>query len=202
MVSNSYGTNGSFTVTLSGQDSCGNTFVYSDIVATCDLPQGDFTFSLVGTGSTGLIVDFQATATGANQYHWFWGDGTFDKGNAPNLQHTYGVITLNYSVTLLLINDCGDTTSVTRSLNEVGISETGTECRLYPNPTRASLRVEFPQTINTRVQLFSSIGAIVHDVTTENSSWIDIDISDFPSGTYALRVLIDDLWHYYPLVKI
>lgn len=202
VVSNSYGTNGSFTVTLSGQDSCGNTFVYSDIVATCDLPQGDFTFSLVGTGSTGLIVDFQATATGANQYHWFWGDGTFDKGNAPNLQHTYGVITLNYSVTLLLINDCGDTTSVTRSLNEVGISETGTECRLYPNPTRASLRVEFPQTINTRVQLFSSIGAIVHDVTTENSSWIDIDMSDFPSGTYALRVLIDDLWHYYPLVKI
>ena len=202
VVSNSYVTNGTFTVTVSGQDSCGNTFTYSDIVATCDPPSGDFTFTLVGTGSNGLIVDFQAIATGANQYHWFWGDGTFDKGTTPNAQHTYGVITLNYAVTLLLINDCGDTTTVTRSLNEVGITEKGTECRLYPNPTSISLRVEFPQTMKTRIQLFAPIGSVVLDITSENRSWIDIDMSDFPSATYTLRVLINDQWHYYPVVKI
>ena len=78
-VNHTYLSNGSYTVVLTATDSCGNQHTFSKDVATCDVPQGDFSFNIVSTGGNGMVVNFYASATDATQYHWYWGDGTNDK---------------------------------------------------------------------------------------------------------------------------
>ncbi|MGB1152509.1 MAG: PKD domain-containing protein, partial [Schleiferiaceae bacterium] len=114
--------------------------------------------------ANGMVVDFQATATGASEFHWFWGDGNFDKGNTPNAQHTYGVITLNYLVRLLLINDCGDTTEIRHRLTEVGVEEQMLRANLYPIPVVNELTVDLTEPLTGTVTVLSTLGQMVAHV--------------------------------------
>ena len=201
-VTHTYGANGSYTVTLTAEDSCGNTYTYSDVAATCDEPAGDFTFNIVTTSSNGMVVDFQATATGATKFHWFWGDGTNDKGNTPNAQHTYGVVTLNYTVRLLLINDCGDTTEVQHKLNEVGIAEDGISAEVYPVPFIDKLTVDFQNSTSGEVMLYSTLGKKILAVSFENEAKLVLDVANLPSGNYFVAIRSEENYSYYPIVKI
>ena len=200
-ATNNYSSNGTFTVTLTAQDSCGNTFTFSDDVATCDQPTGDFTFNIVSTSTAGMLVNFQATAQNATDYHWYWGDGTNDKGNTPNAQHLYGVITLNYIVSLVMINDCGDSTTVTRSLNEIGIKENELPFNVYPSPTSGSFTIEFVTPGETVIKISSMDGKVIMEEDFDGLRF-DADLGSVQAGTYLVLVERDGLGYYYPLVKI
>lgn len=186
-VNHTYLSNGSYTVVLTATDSCGNQHTYSKDVATCEVPQGDFSFNIVSTGGNGMVVNFFATATDATQYHWYWGDGTNDKGTTPNAQHTYGVITLNYTINLVLINDCGDSTIVTHSLTEAGIADAEHHASIYPNPTQGELNVVFEQPVVGTLYYYTATGAMLGQIEVNYESSILLDLSTWPSGTYWLR---------------
>jgi PKD repeat protein len=194
-VSNTYSTNGTYTVVLTATDSCGTEHTYSKDVATCDPPMGNFNFNIVSTSSNGMTVDFFASSTGATQFHWFWGDGTNDKGNSPNAQHTYGVISLQYTVRLLLINDCGDTTVIIHSLTEVGMNEYSTALDVYPNPTQGYVQLEFSAAVSGEIELFNAAGLkVVHETITEANEF-RLDLQSLPSGSYEIRIYsAEDLW--------
>lgn len=182
-ASNTYTTQGSFTVTLTAEDSCGTTYSFTDIVATCDVPSGDFTFNIVSTSASGMIVNFVANTTGADEYHWYWGDGNSTKGTASNVQHTYGVISLNYTINLILINECGDSTMITKSLNEVGVEEQPLPLRWYPNPVSDLLQVEGSFNASTSIIIFNALGERV--LSTQISQGKNtLDLSSLPSGSY------------------
>ena len=194
-ASNTYATNGTFTVVLTATDSCGTQHTCSKDVATCDPPLGNFSFNIVSTSSNGMTVNFFASSTGATQFHWFWGDGTNDKGSSPNAQHTYGVITLQYTVRLLLINDCGDTTVITHNLTEVGIAERSDLLEVYPNPTQGYVQIEFGQTVNGEIELFNAAGMRVTGGRVVEAQEFQLDLQSLPAGSYDLRIATDKyLW--------
>ena len=142
-----------------------------------------------------MTVDFFASSTGATQFHWFWGDGTNDKGSSPNAQHTYGVITLQYTVRLLLINDCGDTTVITHNLTEVGIDEHSDLLEVYPNPTQGYVQIEFGQTVNAEIELFNAAGVRVSGGRVVEAQEFQLDLQSLPAGSYELRIATDKyLW--------
>ena len=201
-ANNTYTTQGTFTVTVTAEDSCGNQYTYSDDVATCDLPAGDFSFNIVSTSANGMVVNFTASTTGADEYHWYWGDGTNDKGTTPNAQHTYGVITLNYVVNLILINDCGDSTIITRSLNEVGIYEESIPVNIYPNPTTSFVEVELPVAADATLSAFNAQGQLVVANRLVNATFNRVDLAELPSGTYTILVMMDNRPYYFSVSKI
>jgi PKD repeat protein len=186
-VNHTYLSNGTYTVVLTATDSCGNQHTYSKDVATCTAPQGDFSFNIVSTGGNGMVVNFFATATDATAYHWYWGDGTNSKGNTPNAQHTYGVITLNYTVNLFLINDCGDSTLITHSLYEAGISDLGLNASIYPNPTQGLVNVVFEQSVTGTLRCYNAIGVQVYSNVMNQERTLQLDLTALPSGTYWLH---------------
>lgn len=201
-ATHTYSGNGTFTVTLTAEDSCGTMYTFSDDVATCDIPVGDFSFNIVSTSANGMVVDFQASATGATEFHWFWGDGNFDKGNTPNAQHTYGVITLNYLVRLLLINDCGDTTEVRHRLTEVGVREPDLQASLYPIPVSDELTIALQQPISGTVTVLSSVGQIVANREVHGEQTIRIQLETLPAANYIVAIRTEDSYSYYRIVKI
>ena len=154
-----YSTQGSFTVTVTEDDSCGNQFTYSDDVATCDVPAGDFTFNIVSTSANGMVVNFAANATGADEYHWYWGDGTNDKV-LRQISHTYGVITTNYIINLFW-SEMAIAPLVTHRLNEVGIGEQALPIALYPNPLSTFLHVDLPAGAETLLDIYNAQGQLV-----------------------------------------
>ena len=186
-VNHTYQTNGTFTVTLTAIDSCGNQHTYSKDVATCDAPQGDFTFNIVSTGGNGMIVNFSANATNATSYHWYWGDGTSTTGVSPNVQHIFGVISLNYIINLFLINDCGDSTKVTHSLKEASVADAERNASIYPNPTQGELNVVFDQPVVGTLYYYAATGALLGQMEVNYESSLMLDLSALPSGTYWLR---------------
>jgi PKD repeat protein len=194
-VSNTYSTNGTFTVVLTATDSCGTEHTYSKDVATCDPPIGNFNFNIVSTSSNGMTVNFFASSNGATQFHWYWGDGTNDQGSSPNAQHTYGVISLQYTVRLLLINDCGDTTVITRSLTEVGMNEYSTALDVYPNPTLGYVQLEFSAAVTGEIELYNAAGLkLAHETVTEANDF-KLDLHSLPAGSYEIRISTDEqLW--------
>ena len=194
-ASNTYSTNGSFTVVLTATDSCGTQYTYSKDVATCDPPMGNFSFNIVSTSSNGMTVNFFASSTGATQFHWYWGDGTNDKGNSPNAQHTYGVISLQYTVRLFLINDCGDTTVITHSLTEVGIDEGSNTISVYPNPTQGYVQLEFGTTLTADIEVFNAAGMKVSEGKVQSGNDFQLDLQPLPAGSYEVRISTENyLW--------
>ena len=180
---------------LTATDSCGTEHTYSKDVATCDPPMGNFNFNIVSTSSNGMTVDFFASSTGATQFHWYWGDGTNDKGNSPNAQHTYGVISLQYTVRLLLINDCGDTTVVTHSLTEVGLDENSTALKVYPNPTQGYVLLEFGSSVTADIEVFNAAGLKVAVDRVLQANEFQLDLQSLPAGSYEIRIsTAEDLW--------
>jgi hypothetical protein len=149
-----------------------------------------------------MVVNFTASATGADEYHWYWGDGTNDKGTTPNAQHTYGVITLNYVVNLILINECGDSTVITRGLNEVGVNEEEIPVNIYPNPTTSFVEVDLPQAIDATLSIFNAQGQLIMAEQLVNASFNKIDVSELPSGSYTLLVMMDNRPYYFSISKI
>jgi PKD repeat protein len=187
-ANHTYGVNGTYTVVLTATDSCGNDHVFSKDVATCEVPSGDFGFTIVSTSSSGMVVNFFANATDATAYHWYWGDGNSTKGTASNVQHTYGVISLGYTVTLILINDCGDSTTVVHKLTEAGMEEFLTHWNLYPNPVSAHLTVEFKQPISGLLTVMNLQGQHLESRDIVNENAVDLDFKSYPAGAYVLRL--------------
>jgi hypothetical protein len=129
------------------------------------------------------------------------GDGTNDKGNTPNAQHTYGVITLNYTVNLFLINDCGDSTLVTRSLTEAGIPDAEHDARIYPNPTQGELNIVFDRPVVGTLYYYSATGALLGQLEVNDEGSLTLDLSALPSGTYWLRWQGEDTQWNQSIVK-
>ena len=186
-VVHTFAGNGSFNVVLTAEDDCGNVYTVSQVVTTCDAPTGDFSFFIVSTSSNGMTVQFTANAPNATKFYWYWGDGTSNFSTTTSVQHLYPVVQLNYLVTLLMMNDCGDTVSVTHRLSEVGIAEFDLGVQLYPNPAIDQTTIEFLQPYTGAVQLYTAEGRRLGQWELRGDQRLDIDVSSFAPGVYVLE---------------
>jgi PKD repeat protein len=189
-TSHTYANGGNYTVTLTGVDSCGGIWTDSMIISSCPPLAGDFTFNIISSGANGMLVQFLANVSGASGLIWNWGDGTQSSTTATNISHSYPTANLGYIIQLTIINECGDTLEIVRSLNEVSLSELSSEqTTLYPNPARGSIiTLEFAHSVNGSYDILDISGTVLHTAPIPSLQSINIPIDGLKSGYYIIRL--------------
>jgi hypothetical protein len=97
---------------------------------------------------------------------------------------------LGYIIQLTIINECGDTLEIVRSLNEVSLSELSSEqTTLYPNPARGSIiTLEFAHSVNGSYDILDISGTVLHTAPIPSLQSINIPIDGLKSGYYIIRL--------------
>lgn len=181
-------TAGTFSVTVTSAAGC----TANSSITVNHFPDaaGDFT----ATETTEATVSFAATATNATTYFWQFGTNNAT-ATGTNVSYTYPD-NGTYTVTLNLINDCGDTTKVSKpvtvSTSTVSIVEveSDTKVSVYPNPATSELFIVNESNIMIdAIQVVDMFGKTIYSTpvgTTENKH--SIDIKQLTSGTYYLKL--------------
>ena len=192
MTSHTYGSSGTFAVTLTCTDTCGGSYSVLDTVSTCPALNANFNFNIASSGSNGMLVQFFANVTGSLGLIWDWGDGSQTSTQASSISHQYATVNLNYTITLKAYNECGDTVEVIKSLNEVGLPEQSIlQFKTYPNPVSESLTIEFSTPLNGTYYLYDVTGGLVRSERFAESTLVVFSTSDLSKGSYILKVESD-----------
>lgn len=141
-ASNVYAIPDNYNVILYVENACGDTLSDTVRVSMCQPPKASWTYNIISSGGSGMLVQFDATASTGSNYYWDFGDGNTATGtNFPT--HTYTTPGTFYRVTLIVENDCGQTDTMAYKLNQIGITEVTTESlKLYPNPTTGLINIQ------------------------------------------------------------
>lgn len=130
----------------------------------------------------------------ANSYFWNFGDGSTSSSQSPD--HVY-VNSGNYSVTLILTNECGsDTFSIQISFIKTGIRQidlTQAQLTLYPNPARDQVALENESTYQMQsVIVYNVLGQIVYSGNTNSATTYRLNVQNYTSGMYNVKVVMKD----------
>lgn len=197
---------GTFTITLTVHNDCGDSSVFSNTAQSCGPPVADWTYTIISTTSSGMQVQFDGTTSqNAINYAWDFGDGNTNTVSALPI-HTYVVPSLQYTVSLRVTNPCGDVHTKTFRLDQIGLEEEkvlrGFE--IYPNPTADFLNIQSYSQNKEEVGLviFDVMGRKIMEIEMvfENNEEERIDLSKFPPGHYTLRMTNNGQLDYYPLI--
>jgi PKD repeat protein len=116
----------------------------------------------------------------------------WDNGLGMGLSHMVGPLnTTTYTVTVLDINGCQNTDSVTITVVLCsGINENNTDAifQVYPNPTAEELNVVIGNlNKNMEITLFDNLGRIVYQMVPTSTKSV-INLSKFSKGIYTLSL--------------
>jgi hypothetical protein len=155
-------------------------------IAIIDNQSGSYTFNVIG-------------AQNVTKYKWDFGDSTpsdFVNGTPSQQLHTF-VNSGQYTVTLTLKNDCGETI-VERPVTTSGATGTGVsnvsmlqrEISIFPNPSKAMVSISNSSKIRMKsIAVFNLLGQKVFENGKVNAEKYDLNISDLSVGIY--NVIID-----------
>jgi len=152
----------------------------------------DLTVNTVNNSITNTTPTLTADATGAT-YQWLDCDNNY----APILGETNQSFTAtangSYAVEVTQ-NGCVDT-STCEQVNNVGINEINSRITLHPNPTTGILELQGISS-SFKVDVYDYAGKCLN--STSRST---IDLSDYPSGIYLLKVAYGDKTEELRVVK-
>ncbi|MDQ3192465.1 MAG: PKD domain-containing protein [Bacteroidota bacterium] len=178
-----YSDAGTFTVTLTVENSCGESIKTKVLNLSCPSPDADFGYSI-----SGLTIEFNNRSERAGEYKWDFGDGNFSEESDPTYTYSNPGI---YTVELIVINDCGEDRHKREiEIEPVGISETevsGFGMKLFPNPAKNSVKIEFKKDIQQgeNLSIYSYDGKLIKTFSAVNAgTFIEADISGFLPGIY------------------
>lgn len=196
-TSHTYATTGTFQVSLTVFNACGETATYTNFISTCVEPVANWSYQILSSGGNGMTVQFNgANSAGANSYFWDFGDGNTNATSAIPV-HTYTTPGLFYVVSLIVTNDCSDTDTLTASLAQISIPEwdQSGKVRIYPNPSNGLINVEFakPPKANPSIVISNVIGEVVEVITeTTQTNVIIINMANYNAGAYVMRIVSDN----------
>ncbi len=191
-----YSDPGLYTITLTVSNACGDTLVTSQNVQLCLMPVPTWTYTLLGTTSNGMEIQFDGSASqNSSIYRWDFGDGSGIVGPVAPV-HTYLIPSLNYRVTLTTENGCGDRRSYSYRLSEIGLDEVSVNERIdiYPNPASDRLIISWESEYSEPLELhlFDMQGRELLNrlVSREEQSQGSLEwkLDYLPNGAYLLRV--------------
>ena len=190
--SHTYSAGGTYTVSLIAVNACGDSAVSTQSVLVCAKPTAAFTFFIVSSTGSGMIVQFDATmSVGASTYLWMWGDGSTSSG-ANFIQHIYSVPSLSYNVTLIITNACGLKDTIQHRLNEVGLEEPHSLLgyTLLPNPIIGDQFTVLSPNEGEEVQatVVDALGRLFYqqNMQFDSSAKATISAEEWPAGIYTL----------------
>jgi predicted MPP superfamily phosphohydrolase len=129
--------------------------------------------------------EINLTTTGGAVYQWFLNGIALTNSNYGNIQ---AIQTGNYSVQFKTDKGCKSPISKSVMVLITEISEANTP-KIFPNPVKESLQIEFPQLFGQTVQLsiFDIKGQLIwHKDHLANKSLLDLRF--LPSGTFFLQL--------------
>jgi flagellar hook assembly protein FlgD len=113
----------------------------------------------------------------------------FVHSESTRINHSYNLVDKQYitSTTYYRLKIVDTDTSFTYSPVVAIIGETP-ELTLYPNPAQSTLRVQYPVSINSYLEIFSILGNKLSHIPLEpGSTAISIDIQSLPQGLFFLQ---------------
>lgn len=180
---------GTYPIYLAVTNACGGTDTTYVNLVLCDKPSASFTSNIIGTNSSGMVVDFDGTASSfVNSFKWDFGDGNTDSTSLTP-RHTYTTPGLHYTVTLITYADCGLSDTLAYKLNSIGLDEyTGGLMSVYPNPASERITVFAEEGINAEeIYWFDVSGRLLHiPISIREVNSIEYDVSDLAAGEYYL----------------
>ena len=104
------------------------------------------------------------------------------------------VPTANGSYAVQITNGACSATSACYNITNVAVEQLQTlnNIRIYPNPTKNSITIDFGGVVDANIQVFTIAGSskdAIHRVSTANTT--NIDLSDYPAGLYMVVVTVD-----------
>lgn len=182
-----YTDTGTYTICLVAFDGCGSDTVCTELQVLCPLPDAGFTHS-----NTAFGVSFTNLSSGADSWHWNFGDGSSDVSESPT--HVYTAAG-TYQVCLRAENGCGADSLCTQVTvaGDAGLAGTDIqEITLYPNPASGFVTLSFgnneaPAGLHIRVYDISGRQVAV-PVAAKGTGGIQLDVSALSPGMYRMRL--------------
>jgi len=190
MGSHVYALSGTYSVSLTVYNLCGDSATVSQNVQICGAPKADWTYTVLSPINNGLRIQFDASASSnASSYLWDFGDG--NTGTGVNPIHIYQTPGLFYLVKLTVTNACGNTDEWAWNLFAIGLDEHDglAQVQVYPNPADDYIKVDWdPEQFDLKaLYLRDASGRIIQEVIPAQAPY-DWDISHLPAGTYFLQL--------------
>jgi len=185
--SHTYEDTGTYIICLIALDSCGSDTTCTEIQVLCPLPDAGFTHS-----NTAFEVSFTDLSTGADSWHWNFGDGSDDVSQSPT--HVYASVG-SYQVCLRAENSCGADSLCTQVTvaGDAGISASDIQAiNVYPNPASGFVNVSFGSNMvpaGLRIQVYDAWGRLAAvPVSTKGPGGIQLNVSGLRPGVYRIRL--------------
>ncbi|MCK5839730.1 MAG: DNRLRE domain-containing protein [Bacteroidales bacterium] len=180
-----YSSDGEYIVSLVATNVCGADTI-NKTISICKLPVADFEFNQ----PTGHEISFINKSLEYESCYWYFGDGcgSFDQ-NPTHIYNQQG----DYKVKLIVNNYCG-ADSLTKFIS-ISVDWPYEERLffIYPNPTRGLLTLKLINVnpVDAKIDLFNYRGKFIKSYTIYIDGEATIDLSEFSSGIYILKLQSD-----------
>jgi|GEM_PF-896977 len=180
---------GLYYVTVTDTNGCAST----DSVNVNVVPPPSGNINVAG-GEEGNFEFSVANPQNVVSAHWDFGDEHDGAGNTIAHQYTEDG---DYTVKLILINECGDSTTVERTVKVEGLSLDRIqlnqyELSLYPNPARTVLHIDVKANVSMQqVTAYNILGQLVYNNNAQNAKNHSMNISSLAAGVYTLKIETD-----------
>ncbi len=194
--------NGTYLVCVTASNGCLSATKCKTITVLCPVPAVSFSTSLSGN-----TITYTNTTTGGANPVWLWdfGDGAFSSLFSPT--HTYPGQG-NWTTCLFATDTCGtdSSCSLTSTIGRENPAD-DIDILVFPNPANDEVTIEiaagFGETI--MVSVFDELGRTIsgNSLPAGGNSYRNIlNISDWTSGTYILKIGIGERNYYRKLVRL
>lgn len=183
--SHTYAAPGTYTVCLIVANACGNADTTCTTITVCNLGVAAFNY----TTDEDSIMVMDASTGGIMSWMWDFGDMTTSTLQNPGTHYyaTGGI----YTVCLITTDSCGlqDTTCIQDTILITGYNiNTAGVNSIYPNPTSSEITVELWWNTNSAVEIYDATGRLVYNEQEIGASKFTINVSDFATGLYTMRI--------------
>jgi len=176
---------GEYIVSLVATNVCGADTL-NKTISICKLPVADFEFNQ----PTGHEISFINKSLEYESCYWYFGDGC--GSFAQNPSHIYNQQG-DYKVKLIVNNYCG-ADSLTKFIS-ISVDWPYEERLffIYPNPTRGLLTLKLINVnpVDAKIDLFNYRGKFIKSYAVYINGEATIDLSEFSSGIYILKLQSD-----------
>lgn len=154
------------------------------------------------SSATQLNVNFTDNSSGSILWHWDFGDG--NSSNLQNPNHAYATAGV-YTVNLYIENNIQswDTISHQITITATGIDKLKTNnFVVFPIPSKGLVYINFNYVLkNASVQLFNTLGQIIHEKSVQNNDQLTIDLSGLENNIYFIRIHTNEEISWIKVIK-